>query len=340
MKIGITFDLKDEAPAAGAALPDDFQEEFDSPATIESLAAVLRDLGHEVVLLGDGREFLAQVLADPPDFVFNIAEGQGVSRSREARVPAVLEMLGIPHTGSDPLTLAVTLDKDCAKRIVQTAGVAVPRGLVLQTGDDPAAVAGRFVYPALAKPTWEGSSKGIRNRCLVYSAGELAGVVEALRADHRQPILIEEYIQGDELTVGMVGNDPPEIIGVMRVLPTQPVDHFIYSLEVKRDFRRQVRYECPAKLPPAVLEAVERAAHVAYAALGCRDVSRVDFRLRQGVPYFLEVNPLPGLSPETSDLVILGELAGWSYRQLIERILDAAILRQSRAALTSPVAAP
>src|SRR5437868_7405522 len=131
MRIGITFDLKVDVPLA-AGLPDDFQEEFDSPATIEALAAVLRGLGHEVVKLGDGRELLERLLADPPDFVFNIAEGQGVGRSREARVPAVLEMLGIPYSGSDPLTLAVTLDKDCAKRLVAAADVQVPPGIVLE----------------------------------------------------------------------------------------------------------------------------------------------------------------------------------------------------------------
>src|ERR671928_829058 len=127
MRIGITYDLKTDLPAA-ADLPDDFQEEFDSPATIEAIAVVLRGLGHQVDKLGDGRELLERLLADPPDFVFNLAEGHGVSRSREARVPAVLEMLGIPHTGSDPLTMAVTLDKECAKRLVHYEGGAVPRG--------------------------------------------------------------------------------------------------------------------------------------------------------------------------------------------------------------------
>src|SRR6185437_15985198 len=127
MKIGITYDLKADVPT-GANLPDDFQEEFDSPVTIESISRALRGLGHEVEALGDGRELLERLLRDPPDFVFNLAEGHGVSRSREARVPAVLEMLSIPYTGSDPLTLAVTLDKDCAKRIVQTANIAVPDG--------------------------------------------------------------------------------------------------------------------------------------------------------------------------------------------------------------------
>src|SRR5437763_2993943 len=135
MRIGITYDLKGDVPA-GADVPDDFQEEFDSPATIEAIAAVLRGLGHQVEKLGDGRPLLERLLAEPPDFVFNFAEGQGVGRSREARVPAVLEMLGIPYTGSDPLTLAATLDKDCAKRLVQSVGVAVPRWQTIRPADD------------------------------------------------------------------------------------------------------------------------------------------------------------------------------------------------------------
>ena len=134
-------------------------------------------------------------------------------------------------------------------------------------------------------------------------------------------------MEGDELTVGMVGNSPPQIVGVMRVFPTVPNDRFIYSLEVKRDFERMVRYEVPAQLGAEATDAVRRAALAAYRVLGCRDVSRLDFRLRNGVPYFLEVNPLPGLNPHSGDLVILSGLAGWSYSQLIEAILDAALVR-------------
>src|SRR5215468_5061597 len=134
MRIGITYDLKSDAPPP-MGMPDDFQEEFDSPATIEAIAAVLRGLGHQVEKLGDGRPLLERLLAEPPEFVFNFAEGQGVGRSREARVPAVLEMLGIPYTGSDPLTLAVTLDKDCAKRLVAAAGGTVPQGVVIPPQD-------------------------------------------------------------------------------------------------------------------------------------------------------------------------------------------------------------
>src|SRR5262249_47972239 len=156
--------LKTDA-ADRADLPDDHQEEYDSPVTIEAIAGVLRNLGHQVELLGDGRPLLERLLADPPDFIFNIAEGQGIGRDREARVPAVLEMLGIPYSGSAPLTLAATLDKDCARRLVASAGVAIPRGASLLPADDPVEAFDRcgLSFPALAKPAWEGSSKGIRN---------------------------------------------------------------------------------------------------------------------------------------------------------------------------------
>jgi D-alanine-D-alanine ligase len=323
MRIGITYDLKADL-SDRPDLPDDFQEEFDSPATVEAIANVLRGLGHRVELLGDGRGLLERLLADPPEFVFNIAEGQGVGRCRESRVPAVLEMLGIPYTGSDPFTLAATLDKEVAKRFVASAGVAVPNSI---RGTPPS-------FPVIVKPAWEGSSKGIRGKCVVDSVPELLAARSELRRSYQQPILVEEFIAGDELTVGVIGNDSPLVIGVMRVLPQQPEERFVYSLEVKRDWERRVRYECPAQLPAARVEAVERAALASYRALGCRDVARIDFRLREGTPYFLEANPLPGLNPDYSDLVILARGAGWAYERLIGAILREATARQARAATT------
>jgi D-alanine-D-alanine ligase len=330
MRIGITYDLKADLPGR-PDLPDDFQEEFDSPATVEAIAQVLRELGHEVVLLGDGKELLERLLVDPPDFVFNFAEGQGIGRSREARVPAVLEMLDIPYTGSDPLTLAVTLDKDCAKRLVQSVGVAVPRGFLLYPDQHPlkALDGSELDLPVLVKPGWEGSSKGIRHHCLVEKRPDLPKVIESLRHDHRQPVLVEEFIGGDELTVGIIGNVPPRVLGIMRILPRTETDCFIYSLERKRDWRKQIRYESPAQLPVSVAETVKQSALASYRILGCRDVARIDFRLRAGIPFFLEVNPLPGLNPETSDLMLLARGYGWHYRQLIQTILNEAFARHT-----------
>src|SRR5207237_146318 len=115
-------------------------------------------------------------------------------------------------------------------------------------------------WPKIVKPAWEGSSKGIRNKCLVDDPAALEEVVESLRRDHRQPVLVEEFIDGDELTVGVVGNGPPRIVGIMRVLPRQATGRFIYSLEIKRDWERLVRYECPALLSAEATRAVEHAA--------------------------------------------------------------------------------
>src|SRR5262249_11955085 len=262
----------------------------------------------------------------------NFAEGQGIGRSREARVPAVLEMLGIPYTGSDPLTLAVTLDKDCAKRLAASAGGKVPWGMVVGAAQLAIAAAQAPAWPVMVKPGWEGWSKGIRGKCIVDPPAELAGILAAYLHDYRQPVLVEEYIAGDELTVGVIGNAPPQVIGIMRVLPQQPTERFIYSLEVKRDWERLVRYECPAQLPHDATAAVTEAALAVYRVLGCRDVSRIDFRLRNGIPYFLEVNPLPGLSPKSGDIVLLSERMGWTYQALIGGILNAALERQGLAA--------
>lgn len=324
MHIGIAFDLKSDHQDADR--PDDWQEEFDSPVTVHAIAAALRKLGHTVSELGDGRGFVERMLSHPPDLVFNIAEGEGVGRSREARVPAVCEMLGIPHTGSDPLTLAATLDKPIARTLVASAGVKVPWGRSFVANQDLHTAVGNCPWPVIVKPAWEGSSKGIRGKCVARTAQELTASLEVCR-DYEQPILVEEFIQGEEITVGVVGNHPARILGIMRVVPLQATEHFVYSLEVKRDYRHQVRYECPAALAPEAAREVERATLQSYDALGCRDLARIDFRVRDGRPYFIEANPLPGLNPESSDLVLLANAVGISHDQLIGMILDAAVTR-------------
>jgi D-alanine-D-alanine ligase len=355
VRLGFTYNMRSldrsapQSPPEGRGLiglADDAEEEFDSPQTIDAIAGALRSLGHEVELLGDGAPLLRRLVnpgaAGLPDLVFNMAEGTGVGRSREARVPAVLEMLGIPHTGSDPLTLALALDKPMAKAIVAAAGVAVPGGVVVepvglkskvQNPKSPLSDFGPWTLdlgrngPLIAKPAFEGSSKGILGKCLIEDRSKLADVVSELLQAYHQPILVEEFIDGEELTVGVLGNSPPQVLGVMRVVPRSEVKNFIYSLEVKREFTELVRYECPAAFSPKVTAAVEQAALAAYRALGCRDVARIDFRLRDGVPYFIEANPLPGLAPGWSDLVILASALGVEHRELLRRIVAAAAER-------------
>jgi len=336
MHIGIAFDLKPTGPTPDGA-PDDLHEEFDSPATVRAIAEVFRSLGHTASELGNGRQLLEILLKNPPDLVFNFAEGLGIGRSREARVPAVCEMLGIPYTGSDPLALAVALDKDMARRIAESLGVTVPKGIVLAPpaedydGDCaeflPVLAEAGLTLPVIAKPTCEGSSKGIRNRCLIRTAEEFGPTVVELWRNYRQPVLVEEFIAGEEVTIGILGNDPPEVLGAMRVVPKTATANFVYSLEVKRNWEEMVTYECPPKLAKGALRALEEAALAAFEAVGCRDVARLDFRIRDGVPYFIEVNPLPGLNPIVGDLILICKALQITHAELIRRILDAAVKR-------------
>jgi len=344
VRLGFTFNVRSTGqksqPRHGLAA--DAEEEYDSQETIDAIAAALRTLGHEVELLGDGEPLIRRLLEGPrPDLVFNMAEGSGIGRSREARVPALLEMLGIPHTGSDPLTLAVALDKPLAKTVVAAGGIAVPRGVVIdgserRAGDvSPPMALHSIDLPLIAKPAFEGSSKGVLTKSLIEDRARLVDTVEELLQAYQQAILVEEFIDGDELTVGVVGNAPPQVIGIMRVVPKKDQRHFIYSLEIKRDWEDQIRYECPAKISAADTRSVEQAALAAYQALGCRDVARIDFRLRRGVPYFIEANPLPGLSPKSSDLVFLARDMGIDHRELLRRILAAAIKRYDGVEMTN-----
>ncbi|HEX3151386.1 MAG TPA: D-alanine--D-alanine ligase [Gemmataceae bacterium] len=336
MKIGIAFDLKPKSPLPPGA-PDDLHEEFDSPVTIRAIADVIRSMGHEPVELGNGKDLLRKLLDDPPDLVFNLAEGSGTSRNREARVPAVCEMLGIPHTGSDVLTLALCLDKDMCRRVVREADIRIPDGLFITFDDEgydgdyhefPGMVTESGLnVPLIAKPVCEGSSKGIRSKCLIERLEDVGPTVVSLWQDYKQGILLEEFISGEEVTVGILGNDPPRVIGCMQVVPKQDPSRFVYSLEVKRDWEDKIYYETPPKMPPDQIRALEEAALAAYDVLGIRDIARIDFRFKDGVPYFLEANPLPGLNPEWSDLILLAKAVRSSHTELVRTVITEAIQR-------------
>jgi D-alanine-D-alanine ligase len=331
MRIGIAYNLREEAPELPGG-PIDHAEEFDSPATLDAIAGVLEGAGHATVRLGYGRTFLSRLLEDPPDLVFNIAEGLH-GRSREAQVPAVCEMLGIPYTGSDPLTLGLTLDKDLAKRVVASHGLATPRHLLIERLADlpPGPAPGGLGFPLIVKPSWEGSSKGVRLASRVTTPAALAAQVAFVLEGYGGPALVEEFLEGEEFTVGVIGNATPRVVGVMQIRHrTLAPAEFIYSLEVKRDWENQVEYLVPPLVPEALRLRIEALALACYRALGCRDVARVDIRLSAGVPHFIEVNPLPGLSPTYGDLPILAGRMGWRYPDLVLEILGHALARAAR----------
>ncbi len=325
MRVGLAYNVKPSDIPAG--LPEDAFEEFDSEATIGHIARALSDLGHAVVLLPAGPGIVDLLRGDRPDIVFNIAEGEG-GRCREAHVPALLEILGIPYVGSDPLTLCVTLDKPSAKRIVHAEGFATPRFRTVRRAD--AAELGDLPLPVIVKPAWEGSSKGVRLASRASTPEEVRGMVAFVTETYGQEAIVESFVPGPEVTVGVVGNEPPRVVGVMEIAPrTVPPAEFVYSLEVKRDWKRLVEYRCPPPFPAGTIREIERAALGIYRLLGCRDFARLDFRLDAGgAPQFIECNPLPGLSPGYGDLPIMADRMGMAYLALIREILGCALARQ------------
>jgi len=324
MKIGIAFNLRREVPAEKG--PTDLYEEFDCEETIQAIAQVFKEMGHEVIELGWGKEFLQNILSEKIDLVFNIAEGMG-SRSRESQVPAVLEMMGIPYTFSDTQTLSVCMDKALTKKLVSTIGVKTPKYLVTNTVGG--AKKHRLRFPLFVKPTMEGSSKGIRLNSLVKDQTELEQQVAWLIEEYGpQPVLVEEFIRGREITVGVLGNEKPFVLGIMEIKGKNIGDEFVYSLEVKRNWKQEVEYIYSPELDSFSAKKLARNALKAFKFLGCRDAARFDFRIDgYGQPYFLEVNPLAGLSPEYSDLTIMAKQSGRDYPWLIGTILNLAIER-------------
>ncbi len=319
MRVGFVYNVRSADAAEG-----DEDAEFDEPETIEAISNAIAAHGHDVIGLEADRTLPAALAAADVEVVFNIAEGKG-QRGREAHVPALLELLGIPYTGSDAVTLGITLDKPLASTLVRAAGVATPRGIVLTAADDQLPVDLRF--PVIVKPVHEGSSKGISSDSIVFDEAALRRQVGKVATRYRQPVLCEEYVEGREITVGLLGL-PVRVLPPMEIVFLDDSELPLYSFEVKRRFEELVRYEIPAPLAPDELAATERASLAAFEALGCRDVARLDFRLDEaGVPHFLECNPLPGLAPGVGDLIFIAEADGLSFEDLIGEILAGALRR-------------
>lgn len=328
LRVGITYNLKKDFTQQGN-LPVDFLEEFDAEETIDAIRDVLEGEGYEVIKLGGDIGLLDRLRQASVDVVFNIAEGHE-GRNREAHIPALLEFLSIPYTGSDPLTLSLTLDKAMAKRVVMSQGIPTPPFKKVTRIEDLDGL--DLHYPLFVKLCYEGSSKGVRLDSKILDLPSLIKKTRWLLDHYGSPILVEEFISGPEFTVGILGNEDPFVLGVMQIeIKGQPPEDSIYSLEIKREWEEKVKYHCPPPIDPILLKKVEEVALHAYRVLECRDVSRVDLRVGEnGTPYFLEVNPLPGLSPVYGDLVILARSMGWDYPRLVKTIFDYALKRYRR----------
>ena len=323
-RVGLTYNVKSEYVFRPGD-PPDANAEFDNEDTIRVIEQAMCAGGHEVVRIGNARQLLEGLdrLAGQVDIVFNIAEGEG-GRNRESQVPILLEMLRIPFVGADGLTLGLTLDKTTTKKVLLAEGIPTPRFVELT---DPAkAWEVDLTYPLIAKLRYEGSSKGLRDTSLVRSAQELQRQVQWLVETYHEPVLIEEFIEGQEFTVAVIGNDPPEAQPVVQIRLDGILDlgRRFYTFA---HIRSGADYVCPAPIPDALRDHLQTLALRTYRAVESRDFGRVDFRVdRRGQPYVLEINPLPSLSTEDV-FTYIARVKGMTYEAILNRMLDAALVR-------------
>jgi len=306
----------------------DLYAEWDTPETIEAVRSALAEI-HDISLIEADEHAFEKLRAERPDIVFNLAEGlHGVSR--EAQMPAILEMLRIPYTGSDPLTLALCLDKSRAKEILSHYHIPTPKFSVISTPEELQSASLHF--PSMVKPLHEGSSKGIFNSSLVQNKTELMLEVLAVLEKYNEPALVEDYLGGREFTVAMLGNGE-----TVRALPIVEIQfdslpkgvNPIYSYEAKWIWDRSDApldiFQCPARISPALQSEIETMCCKAYSVLRCRDWCRIDVRLdAHGKPHILELNPLPGILPNPEDNSCFpkaARAAGLPYNQLLQTVL-------------------
>ena len=325
MKIGLTYDLRSEYLASGYS---EYQTaEFDRDDTIDTIERTLQQLGYRTDRIGNAKQLIERlVTGDQWDLVFNIAEGlNGIAR--EAQVPAILDLYEIPYTFSDPLVMSLTLHKAMAKRVIRDAGIPTTDFITVECWQD--AKGALFDPPYFIKPVAEGTGKGVSPASIVQARDELADACESLLLKHKQPVLVESYLPGRELTVGILGTGQrAKALGTVEVHLLDQAEQGVYSYNNKEHCETLVHYHLVRADEDSVVEKAEMIALDVWKVLDCRDAGRVDLRCdRHGNPLFLEVNPLAGLHPEHSDLPILCNMLGIPYQKLIQGIVDSAVNR-------------
>jgi D-alanine-D-alanine ligase len=347
LHVAVLANLKKNAPLE-PGMPADFWADLDSEHTVEAIADALRQAGYKVTFLEGDVTLYDRLRELRPDICFNICEGH-FGDSREAQVPAILEMLRIPYTGSGVLTLALALDKPMTKRVLTYHALPTPAFQVFERPNEP--LNSDLIFPLFAKPSRQGTGMGISPQSIVYDESQLRAQVARLLEEYREPVLVEHFIDGRDVTVGMVGNlvapvawrvpedeEAPRIVRGLQFLPPLEIglgeyaegEAGLYTYHAKVNLVDQLTYICPAEVDADQVEELNWLAAAVFRVTGCLDVARVDFRLDAADgdrPYILEINPLPGLSPGISDLVIEAEAAGISHPELINLILDQALER-------------
>ncbi len=347
MHVALLANLKKNAPTWPGISPDHW-DDLDSEKTIQAITEAIEAGGHRVTFLEGDVTLYDNVRKVKPDICFNICEGH-FGDAREAQVPAILEMLRIPYTGSRVLNLALTLDKPMTKRVLAYHSLPTPPfqtfERITETLDPD------MKFPLFVKPSREGPGMGISAESIVHNEQELRKQLRRLFERYDQPVLVERFIDGREVTVGVVGNligpvawrmpeddEAPRIQRGLHFFPPLEIDMSrypaeekgVYTSRIKVDWVDEFHYLCPAPLPDEMVDDLNWLTAATFRITGCQDVARVDFRLDasdNNKPYILEINPLPGLNPDYSDLCVEAKADGWTYEGLVNRILDEALER-------------
>jgi len=331
MRVALTYNLKKEVKES-ECLPADFYAECDEMDTVTAVRDALLERHGEVLMVEADEDAFEKLRKQRPQMVFNMAEGVW-GESREAQLPAIMEMLRIPYTGSAPLTLGLCLNKARAKEVLSHYDVPTARFMVVT---DPAIdMERRLKLPMIVKPLFEGSSKGIRNDSLIFKSKDLKDKVSSVIKEYGQPALVEEYLEGREFTVALLGNGDS-----LRTLPIVEINYSslpegvnpIYSYEAKWVFDTPENpldiFRCPAEVDPGLKKAIDRVAIDAFNALDVKDWCRIDIRLDgNGEPHVIELNPLPGILVDpkcNSCFPKAARAAGMSFTGLVNAVIDAA----------------
>lgn len=312
---------------AGRPSPERYSEK-----AVGRVADALGSGGHDVRVHEADRHLLDRLADDPVDLVFNMAYGiQG--ECRYTHLPAMLELAGVPYTGSGPMGHTLALDKAVTKTLIAAAGVPTPAHRV---ASGPADLEG-LRYPVVVKPRHESTSYGL---ALAHDVHEAAAAVDVVLRRYRQPALVEEYVEGREVCVGLIGNGEE-----VRTLPAVEIDFGTRALRLmtKSDKFHGTDDEpqriCPAPLDPFLRHRIDDVARATFAATHCRDYARVDIRIDdRGVPQVLEINSMASLGTGGS-YVLAAAAAGLDFAALVNRIVDVTVERYDLEALdraTSP----
>ena len=345
-RVALLANLKANAPKFDGMAEDQW-DDLDSEKTVNSLVNAIRAGGNTCEFFEGNITLIDSLPEYKPDICFNIYEGH-FGDAREAQIPAILEMLRIPYTGSKVMTLALALDKPMTKRVLSYHELPTPAFQTFERVDEP--LNNDMLFPLFVKPSREGTGMGVSGKSIVNDETELREQVAYIHERYKQPALVERFISGREVTVGVVGNligpvarrlpadeSAPRIESGLRFFPPMEVNlqpfedsDIVYSNRLKVDLADQLDYICPAPLDDDMVDELNWLTAAVFRVTGALDVSRVDFRLDaedNWKPNILEINPLPGLSPGISDLVIEAAAEGVDHTYLVNMILDTALKR-------------